>query len=235
MRTAKVQRLRAGALCLPALLLLLVAQLRAGPMCGPGDRWIDTCSAGTSALWAIATLTLDLDGSGPRGVPLEGVLVLRNGPPSGGVMDTEIVQMDLTGNSPTFGAVHLRAGRGLFHLPPCGGRPSVGRATQDPVAPGYAESFFDVFFEIDITPSGGDALRLCNPDDGDALHLSARVDRWPPMNVEMFANPVLVVDEDDDRRGTAGLALTLVPEPSSLVLAVGAAALIFFLHRRKPL
>ena len=93
--------------------------------------------------------------------------------PTGRVIETEIVSMELTGVSP-LGPVSIRAGRS-FGLPPSTGR-TFGSS---PGSDFPAESFFDVFYEIEI---GG--AQLCNTQP---QQVSATITEIPPVNPLEFS------------------------------------------------
>ena len=137
--------------------------------CGAGDHWVDTCSGGVDVIedqGAIIGIDLDLDcaedasmtlfpcpESTPltinRSDPLDDSMNFPGLRPIDGhldVIDTEIVQMCLTG-----GGFTLIVGAGLGQ----GGvlAPSYGAIAELPSSPDSAESFFDVFLEIQI-PGG---------------------------------------------------------------------------------
>ncbi|UCE60794.1 MAG: hypothetical protein JSU63_03395 [Phycisphaerales bacterium] len=170
--------------------------------CGPGAHWVDECrrgddSAPTSALIGIAfnddcveEITLRL--SGPvhikRSDPRDDSLLfpgLRPVDDHMDVIDTEMVSMELVG-----GGVVLTAGAGL-------GSGAVLQATygaiaEDPLDKYLADSFFDVFFEIDLGPGGyaynHRALTVgskidCVPPDATYIH--------PDECIKLFDSPFL--------------------------------------------
>ena len=136
--------------------------------CGPGVHWLDSCAAGPDSInnmSALVGLDLDLDplcGSDTT-VPVSGPVAIQrsaplnisvnfpsiDGPPGHvgpDVIDTEIVSMTLTG-----GGMTLRAGAGSG----VGGLGSLVQATKGVIEettsdPALADSFFDVFFELDV-------------------------------------------------------------------------------------
>ena len=113
------------------------------------DRLADDDDGDTFS--STARITVDITGLGPMGLELTGPTVVeRSDPPmGGGTIDTEIVSMDLTGSTP-LGSVRVKAGQDQ------GLTPSKGKIT--PKLPGYdypAESFFDIFFEIELPKIGG--------------------------------------------------------------------------------
>jgi hypothetical protein len=135
--------------------------------CGPGAHWVDDCAAGQDQIanhGAVVGIDLDLDPNCTEDVSLvltpcgANLLIIgRSGPrddsvnfpglrPVDGhldVIDTEIVQLCLTG-----GGVTLIAGAGLGQ----GGvlSPSLGAIAELGADNTKAESFFDVFFEVDL-------------------------------------------------------------------------------------
>jgi hypothetical protein len=91
------------------------------------------------------------------------------------VIDTEIVSMELTG-----GGVTLRAG---FYNPNyTGGQHTRGAVAEQYGDPALADSFFDVYFEIDPGPLGGPLLYNHTPHRVEAV-----IDRAPPEAV--YQNP----------------------------------------------
>lgn len=111
------------------------------PPFGPG---IDTFES-------IAEIDLQI---GPEIAVTGPVVVERMAPDPSGVIETEMLQMELTGSSP-LGPVSVRVGR-QFGLPP-----STGTITPRPSNPSRADSFFDVFFEVSV--EGGPTLRNQQP------------------------------------------------------------------------
>jgi len=133
--------------------------------CGPGPHWVDTCAAGTDViLRSVGVVGIDLtnDGQVDTTIAFKGpVTIVRSGPLDDSarypglrntpghldVIDTEITSLVMTAT----GGEIFRAGTSAPGL--------VG-----PVAPTYgaiaelqndnklAESFFNVFFEIELTP-----------------------------------------------------------------------------------
>jgi hypothetical protein len=165
--------------------------------CGPGPHFIDTCAGGddylpSSALVGIDT-TLDcladtnLVMFGPvkvhRSDPLDDSLNFPGTRPVDGhldVIDTEIVSMHLTG-----GGVVLTAGAGHGQ----GGvlAASLGNMAELPTDPALAESFFDVFFEVDLgggnyvynqTPLRVQTPVTCIPPFQDYIHVQDCVELW---------------------------------------------------------
>ncbi|UCE19653.1 MAG: hypothetical protein JSV84_04720, partial [Gemmatimonadota bacterium] len=153
--------------------------------CGPGSHWIDVCAAGTDFMGSGALVTIDLDLdpfcepdailelSGPvvvnRTGPLDDSVIFPGTRPIDGhldVIDTEIISMSLSG-----GGVTLTAGAGHGQ----GGvlAPSLGTAAEMPADPFWVESFFDVFFEVDL--GGGMYAYNHTP-----LRVNSEIDCVPP-------------------------------------------------------
>ncbi|MDO8595209.1 MAG: hypothetical protein Q7R45_01160, partial [Sulfuricaulis sp.] len=160
--------------------------------CGSVPHWIDRCQGGfdlmpTGALVGISTdpnscvPNLNLVMAGPVAIRRTGPLDVSNNFAGVGlddshldVLDTEMVSMQLTG-----GGLTLRAGAGMGHGLPL--RPSLGAIleTGGDTSPA-ADSFFDVFFEIEDTNAGilaynQEPLRVtsnitCVPPDATYFH-----------------------------------------------------------------
>ncbi len=197
--------------------------------CGPGDHWIDDCPAGTDsfnseALAGISlgplldpgdTLDCNVDLSlilnGPikidRSDPLDDSLNFpgvspADGHPSGpgfDVIDTEIVSMTLTN-----GAVSLWAGQGPSPFnEDVTLSPSLGTIVERPGNPAFADSFFDVFFEIKLP--GPDPIFLYNHpvgDDENALRVQNVISGVPPLNETYVHNTECIPLFDDPIGGT---------------------------------
>ncbi|MDH3889550.1 MAG: dockerin type I repeat-containing protein [candidate division Zixibacteria bacterium] len=108
-------------------------------------------------------------------IHLSGDVILQRGvgyddPPSGQhIVEVEILQMDLTGESSLFGPT-------ILSLP----FPAPGQITTqigDPLFP--AESFFDVYYEVEL-PDQGQTIA----PDGDPPHMHAQINEVPPNNVQ---------------------------------------------------
>jgi hypothetical protein len=136
--------------------------------CGPGPHWVDICGAGQDQIanqGAVVGIDMDLDCVEdislvlrPCAVPNDLLIIDRSDPrddsqnfpglrPVDGhldVIDTEIISMCLTG-----GGITLRAGAGQQQGPGILA-PSLGAIAEQPGDPTRAESFFDVFFEVDL-------------------------------------------------------------------------------------
>jgi hypothetical protein len=173
-----------------------LAQGGACSQCGPGPHWVDSCSAGRDQI-ANSGAVVGIDGDMDPGCVPEINLVMwpcsspdnllvidRSGPrddsqhfpglrPLDGhpdVIDTEIISMCLTRNGFT-----LRAGAGRQHGPGVLA-PSLGAIAEQPGHPTLADSFFDVFFEVELPP-GFPVQFLYNQT---ALRVTATIDCAPP-------------------------------------------------------
>ncbi len=130
--------------------------------CGPGDHWIDQCPGGADVMSTGALVGVDLLKDDDCEADVSSVLfgpafVARSNPqddsahfpglrPMDGhldVIDTEIMSMTLTG-----GGLTLRAGGGMGVGGPL--RRSLGAMAERPGDPAAVDSFFDVFFEVEL-------------------------------------------------------------------------------------
>ena len=159
--------------------------------CGPGARWIDQCAAGYDHMVTGALIGIDLGGdcvadtslilNGPvhiqRSDPLDDSNHYPGLAPVDGhleVIDTEILSMSLSG-----GGVTMIAGGGLGQGGILGRSP--GAIAEQPDDPTLADSFFDVFFEVDL---GGGVYGY----NQDALRLATKIDCVPPDAV--YVHPI---------------------------------------------
>ena len=153
--------------------------------CGPGEHWIDQCPGGNDNMSTGAKIGIDLNLdcepdvsmvlSGPvsvwRSNPLEDSTQFPGLSPSAGhldVIDTEIVSMVLSSSST---GVTLRAGQGMG----LGGMlpSSFGAIVEQVGAASMGDSFFEVFFEVDV---GGGRLAY----NHDPLRVDSKIDCLPP-------------------------------------------------------
>ena len=158
--------------------LALVGTASANYIFGPGPHWVDTVTEGfdqrPSNLWISLflgdpfdpdTQKIEIHFLGKtrihRSDAMDDSLFFPGLRPIDGhndVVDVEIVNLLVTGNSPQFGQVIIRAGATKHPL----GTPSLGVVAELPGFPTKAESFFNVFHEIEI-PSLGLFLYNVNP------------------------------------------------------------------------
>ena len=156
------------AIAVPFALLVCSAFAQDAPCedCGPGEHWVDTCPGGVDQIedqGALIGIDTDLDCEEDVSLvmfpclDIPPLMIARTGPlddsnyfpglrPVDGhldVIDTEIVEMCLAGGGFTF-----TAGAGPWHGVVLA--PSLGAIAELPADPLLAESFFDVFFEIEI-------------------------------------------------------------------------------------
>jgi hypothetical protein len=132
---------------------------------------------------------MDGDGRIDRSVIMSGPTTVRRASPAGtspATIDTEIISMSLTS-----GGVTLTAGAGLGTIPL---RPSPGTIVEQVGDNTQADSFFDVFFEIEL--EGG--VKLYNHLNA-PLHVAATIGCAPPeaefrkdpQPVPLFTHPEL--------------------------------------------
>ncbi len=179
------------------VLVLAIAPVASAVTPGPGPHWIDTATAGLDIMPTEAFFGVDVtfDGlpefdvllTGPtivqRSAALDDSVAFPGLRPLEGhldVIDTEIVAMSLTG-----GGMTLRAGTGEGL-----GTPSLGAVAEWPADPFLADSFFDVFFEIDVNLP---VIGLVTLHNQDPLRVDAVVDRLPPLPGTVYViGPVVV-------------------------------------------
>jgi hypothetical protein len=185
--------------------------------CGPGPHFIDTCAGGDDALPSSALVGIDttLNCVPETSLVMFGPVKVHRGNPYAGPppndpnhpnrIDTEIVSMHLTGGGGGGGGVILIAGAGLGQ----GGvlAASLGRMTELPSNPAMADSFFDVFFEVDL--GGGNyvynqtALRVqtlitCIPPYHEYIHVQNCVQLWTSPTVGQGIHVANLVAPDHD-------------------------------------
>lgn len=157
----------AGPLIVPVLFSVPRAEAQGLPcsQCGPGGHWVDNCSAGQDEIvnqGAVVGIDTDLDCEVDVSLILhscaapDNLLIIsrsnprdvsQNFPPlrpldgHNDVIDTEIILMCLTGNGVT-----MKAGLGQGNII----SPSPGAIAEKSGDATLAESFFDVYFEVDL-------------------------------------------------------------------------------------
>jgi len=222
--------------------------------CGPGSHWIDGCASGLDQIpsnGAVVGISTDIGGPDSCTAGINLVLtgecslltVSRSNPLDDSnhfpglrpvdahldVIDTEIISMCLTN-----GTVTLRAGQGQGGII----SPSLGAIAEDPVDPLTGESFFDVFFEVDL--GGGQFLYNHTP-----LKIQADITCVPPQVtylhpltcLHLFTNPnpgqgihvanLVTAEHSVNIPGTSTVTLILM-----VVLLLAAGALFMVLRRR---
>jgi uncharacterized delta-60 repeat protein len=150
---------------------------------GPGEGWVGNASAGADEFYGMMELEVDLgsefDGVADDVVYVHGMSRVGLGRPDGSpaTIDTELVDLEMIGGGIEVGYVRVRAGDGSLDLAAGEEFFSPGQIQQQPGDPFLADSFFDVFFKVDLD-SGG---TLVNQS---ALRLSAEIDRFTPYGTE---------------------------------------------------
>jgi len=223
------QRTLAG-LAFAVTCLGVVAPSAAAPVCGPGTHWADTCPTGFDVLlFTEGEHTILIDNVGTFTLTMNGPTTVWRG--AGTTIpdhhiDTEIVSLQLVG-----GGMTLNAGDGFGNGTCQGPLCSLGRITEQAGDSTKADSFFDVFFELEGTPFG----TLHNDR---ACRMKAVLDQVPPRALTTYIcdfdpfGPVTLLDDQGARRGQLlGANHTiLVPEPASLALVGIGLASIFALR-----
>lgn len=133
--------------------------VNADPICGPGPHWIDTCAGGddlitgtvgihTIEIFGFGIITASLSQQGDfivsRSNPLDDSAQFPGLRPVDGhldVIDTEIVELTLSG-----GGITMTVGSPFNPVL----TPTLGAIVEDPGDPLLGDSFFDVFFELDL-------------------------------------------------------------------------------------
>lgn len=208
-----------GLLVLATLLSLVVSgRAYALPSCGPGLDWVDNCPSGTDRFSSVATHTVELFGIGTFTLNAQGPTEIRRGDPVGGVIQTELVSMTLTG-----GGLTINAGDGVGNLSSDGPLHSPGQIIENPDQV-TATSFFDILFELLPTPFGPlrnkTALRMQNDAIPFVPPLFFPYDcRNCPIDLFDFGPDGVFSTGDDVVRGRLIDAVhTPVPEPGTLFL-----------------
>jgi hypothetical protein len=139
--------------------------------CGPGAGWVIGCPSGFDTAMSSGSFEVrgpDCVGNGQE-MTLRGPTTIFRGEESNGTIPTEMVSLELSGNGFT-----VRAGDGEGNLEDDGPLYSPGEITEQASNPILADSFFDVYFEIE-TPDGS---KLYNQEP---CHMESVIDRVPPL------------------------------------------------------
>ncbi|NEO55722.1 MAG: PEP-CTERM sorting domain-containing protein [Okeania sp. SIO3B5] len=168
-----VTRSLIGALGLSAIAIFGVPESAKAIDCGanfpsgsPG--WVNDCPGGIDMFDSLLNFELELDLLGDDGIPETTVSLTASGPTkiwrgdgANGTIETEIFDLRLTGTSSDFGDFTIIAGDGIGNGLDDGRLHSFGAITQrtdDIGTPedesALADSFFEVFFEIQGLPIG---------------------------------------------------------------------------------
>jgi hypothetical protein len=199
---------------------------------GIDTQWIFTLPDGT-------TESISLSGSGTQKVLFEGVNVGDALDDSGNGLDevtTELLSLSLTGVSSTFGSVSVVLNSSNLSSGQLEERANntSGLLDVDPFAPGDADAFFDVFFEILFADS---STTLFTP----VTRISGVTSRKPALPAEystIFGSfgETPLYDENSNVTGyyVAGDGAASIPEPTTLaLLSLGLAGLSFTRRRMK--
>jgi len=211
---------------------------------GPGDHWVDTVTVGTYDMNIDGEFTVTIPGIGPLVFPVTGQMAVWHGdaqdtpdpldPGHLNYVDTELVSMSMTGTIPTVGTFVLTGGDGVANGLDDGPLYTAGGITELVGDPAWAESFFDIFFEVELDSTIFGNVTVFNKEP---LHVESLIDRIPPVGFEyVYAGGLNVYDNaDPDGEPVAQIpAASFTPEPSSLaVLCVGALGLLARRRRRK--
>ncbi|MCK4660445.1 MAG: hypothetical protein KAV82_13065 [Phycisphaerae bacterium] len=174
--------------------------------CGPGPHWVDTCSHGMDHVPSGALVGIDIDDDcladaslvmiGPvtiqRSDPLDDSVQFPGLAEIDGhldVIDTEILYMSLES-----GGYTLIAGADLGAVPLA---ESLGAIAEQPDDPLLADSFFDVYFEIELD----DGTLAYNQDP---LHVDSVIDCVPPNTT--YIHPVGCIPMYDSPTGGTWIA-----------------------------
>jgi hypothetical protein len=172
------------------------------PQFGPGADWLASVREGTDFLTVGMLVTFDWnnDGSGDEVVFVEGdaSVTIGNYDSITDSVPIEVGEFDLYGFS-TRGPVHLVTGDANRNFMSDGPLHLSGAFTQDSSDAELADSFFDIFLELDV----GNTLGSGDPDPGTiwrnstAIHVESSVDRLPPLGLPYQmtnASPVAFFD-----------------------------------------
>lgn len=228
-------RPRGWGLAAGLLWALLAGPVQAAPVCGPGLHWVDACPAGIDFFPLTNGFhTIEIFGFGSFNLFTTGPTTIWRG--AGTTVpdhhiDTEMVALQLVG-----GGLTLTAGDGVADGL-CGGPLcSLGRITEQGGNPQLADSFFDIFFEIQGAPLGA----LGPLHNNVACHMEAVLDRVPPAAQTTYVcnqattGPVFLYNAGNQQVGRlTATSHTILPEPGGLALT-GLALLVWAGLRGRP-
>lgn len=215
-----------------------VTPAAASSVCGPGAHWIDACPAGID-LFAVTdgVHTVEIFGFGVFNLQTVGPTTVWRG---AGLtvpdhhIDTELVSLQLVG-----GGLTLTAGDGVADGLCSGPLCSMGRITEQSGDPFVADSFFDIFFELQGPPLGP----LGPLHNAAPCKMEAVIDRVAPSAGTTYVcsqanGPIALLDANNQVRGQLLFTSHTIrlPEPGTMTLAgVALAAMAAGLRRRTRL
>jgi hypothetical protein len=198
---------------------------------GPGPHWVDTVPAATVSFDGVVYLEIggiSAQFQGPTTVQLSGAIDdsvffpgLRPVDSHLDVVDTEVMTMNMAGTNASTGWTLLAGiNSGLSNR-------TLGAMAESTTDSAVAQSFFDVFFEIQGTPWG--TLHNDTP-----LYIDGLTYKLPPIgSVYTVENaPIALYDSNGNLAPvfiTGGVKI--IPEPSTLLLVVGALGFLGLSHR----
>src|ERR1035437_4517274 len=200
-----------------AFLTALPQTLLAGPICGPGDHWVDTCPGGLAHLITKtnASISLDLDRNGTLEtsfplVTLIGYTDVLVGAGTPHTLSTEIFNLTETMETPFGKTITLRAGDGIANGTNDGLLYSWGQVVEQTGNPLLADHTVFVMFEVDIPQDAFGSL----PNPAMVLHNNIPLQatcygltQAPPDTCAYFSSQTLdLYDGADVLRGTMGPA-----------------------------
>jgi hypothetical protein len=202
---------------------------------GPGPHWVDTVPTGTVSFPGIVDLQIGgiyAQFEGPTTVQLSGAIDdsaffpgLRPVDGHLDVVDTEVTTMNMAGTNASTAGWTLLAGTnsGLSHR-------TLGAMAESTTDSAVAQSFFDVFFEIQGTPWG--TLHNDTP-----LYIDGLTPQLPPPIGTVYTvenAPIALYDSNENLAVFITAGDKIVPEPSTFaLLGVGAIGLLANEWRRR--
>lgn len=164
------------------LLAVVAAGLFASPLSAGGGAGT-AIGPGTDQFPSVAQVNYTIDFGQPTGLTEQIELsskglpdaIVQRGPLVGDTIETEIVAMELLGQSPALGKVIMQVGR-EYEL-----QPTLGRVTDVHVDKDgnflWGDSTFDVFFGFSAFKQSGEEIHARNPE---AMRVQARITSLPP-------------------------------------------------------
>lgn len=213
--------------------------VHADPPCGSGPHWIDTCGGGddnfsgtagvhTIEIFGIGTFTSSLAQQGDfivsRSDPLDDSLQFPGLRPTDGhfdVIDTEIVQLTLSS-----GGITMTVGSPFNPVL----TPTLGTIAEDPGNSSLGNSFFDVFFELDL----GGGFLVYNQT---AVRMESTIPGVPPdlgLFPHVFLGGPIALFDDPLAGNQVGLLFeaTHLPAPGAALLALLGLPMVGWVKRR---